>query len=176
MESFASPWTPTSPGARLAERRMPPTASSPLPSETAFRGGAPPNPFGARSRNASRWSRCDPPEPRAALRGFSRSSRARHLPSPQRSYFGSQTSRKAAAYIYKRRLHVITLFVYRADGLPWSPVPPISSVSLGHVRARELTTGGFHVIMWRDGDLGYALVSDLDPRELETLGTKIVGG
>jgi anti-sigma factor RsiW len=84
--------------------------------------------------------------------------------------------RKAAAYIFNRRLHVITLFVYRADGLPWSPVSPTSSVSLGHVRAKELTTRGFHVIMWRDGDLGYALVSDLDPRELETLGTKIVGG
>jgi anti-sigma factor RsiW len=84
--------------------------------------------------------------------------------------------RKAAAYIYKRRLHVITLFVYRADGLPWSPVPPTSSVALGHVRAKELTTRGFHVILWRDGDLGYALVSDLDPRELEMLGSKIVGG
>jgi anti-sigma factor RsiW len=84
--------------------------------------------------------------------------------------------RKAAAYIYKRRLHVITLLVYRADGLPWSPVAPTSSVSLGHVRAKELTTRGFHVILWRDGDLGYALVSDLDPHELETLGTKIVGG
>jgi anti-sigma factor RsiW len=82
--------------------------------------------------------------------------------------------RKAAAYIYKRRLHVITLFVYRADGLPWS-FAPTSSVSLGHLRANELTTRGFHVILWRDGDLGYALVSDLDPRELETLGTKIVG-
>jgi anti-sigma factor RsiW len=84
--------------------------------------------------------------------------------------------RKAAAYIYKRHLHVVTLFVYRADGLPWSTVPTTSSVSLGHVRAKELTTRGFHVILWRDGDLGYALVSDLDPRELEVLGSKIAGG
>jgi anti-sigma factor RsiW len=84
--------------------------------------------------------------------------------------------RKAAAYIYKRHLHVVTLFVYRADGLPWSSVPTTSSVSLGHVRAKELTTRGFHVLLWRDGDLGYALVSDLDPRELETLGSKIAGG
>jgi anti-sigma factor RsiW len=84
--------------------------------------------------------------------------------------------RKAAAYIYKRRLHVITLFVYRADGLPWSTAPTAASVSFGHVRARELTTRGFHVILWRDGDLGYSLVSDLDPHELEMLGTKIAGG
>jgi anti-sigma factor RsiW len=83
--------------------------------------------------------------------------------------------RKAAAYVYKRRLHAITLFVYRADGLPWS-LPPGSSVTLGHAQAREVTTRGFHVLLWRDGDLGYALVSDLDPRELETLGGKIAGG
>jgi anti-sigma factor RsiW len=84
--------------------------------------------------------------------------------------------RKAAAYIYKRHLHLITLFVYPAEGLPWMTVPGASSVSLGHVRATEQTTRGFHVILWRDGDLGYALVSDLDPRELETLGGKITGG
>jgi anti-sigma factor RsiW len=83
--------------------------------------------------------------------------------------------RKAAAYIYKRRLHVITLLVFPADGLPWSTTPTASGVSLGHVRARELTTRGFHVILWRDGDLGYSLVSDLDPRELEMLGAKIAG-
>jgi anti-sigma factor RsiW len=84
--------------------------------------------------------------------------------------------RKAAAFIYKRRLHVITLFVYRADGLPWSPLPTTSGVSLGHVRAKELTTRGFHVLLWRDGDLGYSLVSDLDVHELELLGSKIAGG
>lgn len=83
--------------------------------------------------------------------------------------------RKAAAYIYKRHLHVVTLFVYRAEGLPWSTVPTTSSISLGHVRAKALTTRGFHVILWRDGDLGYALVSDLDPRELEMLGSRIAG-
>jgi anti-sigma factor RsiW len=84
--------------------------------------------------------------------------------------------RKAAAYIYKRHLHLITLFVYPAEGLPWMTAPAASSISLGHVRATEQTTRGFHVILWRDGDLGYALVSDLDPRELETLGGKIAGG
>jgi anti-sigma factor RsiW len=80
--------------------------------------------------------------------------------------------RKAAAYVYKRRLHLITLFVYRADGLPWPAGPKIA---LGHVRATEQTTRGFHVLLWQDGDLGYALVSDLDPRELDALGAKIAG-
>jgi anti-sigma factor RsiW len=80
--------------------------------------------------------------------------------------------RKAAAYIYKRRLHTITLFVFRADGLPWPAVP---TLPLGHVRATEQTTRGFHALVWRDGDLGYALVSDLDLNELETLGSRIAG-
>ncbi len=90
--------------------------------------------------------------------------------------------RKAAAYIYKRRLHVVTLFVFRADGLPWSSgasrpfALPATSVPLGHVRATEQTTRGFHLLLWRDADLGYALVSDLDIHELEALGVKIAGG
>lgn len=80
--------------------------------------------------------------------------------------------RKAAAYVFKRRLHLITLFVYPADGLPW-PVMP--AVPLGHARATLQTSRGFHVLLWREADLGYALVSDLDERELETLGAKIAG-
>lgn len=89
--------------------------------------------------------------------------------------------RKAAAYVYKRRLHLITLFVYRADGLPWPSAVSLGTaggahaVRLGHASATEETTRGFHTLLWRDGDLGYALVSDLDPRELETLGARIAG-
>jgi hypothetical protein len=29
------------------------------------------------------------------------------------------------------------------------------------------------VLLWRDGGLGYALVSDVNPRDLETLAAKI---
>ena len=83
--------------------------------------------------------------------------------------------RKAAAYVYRRRLHVITLFVYRADGFAW-PTVLTPTVAIGHARGTETTTHGFHVLLWRDGDLGYALVSDLDPRELMTLAGKIAGG
>jgi anti-sigma factor RsiW len=31
------------------------------------------------------------------------------------------------------------------------------------------------VLLWHDGDLGYALVSDVARAELETLATKIAG-
>ena len=71
--------------------------------------------------------------------------------------------RKAATFIYKRRLHVITLFVFRAEGLPWG----VGTAAAG--------SRGFHVLLWRTGDLGYALVSDVDPRELETLAGKVKG-
>jgi anti-sigma factor RsiW len=32
---------------------------------------------------------------------------------------------------------------------------------------------GFNVIMWRRGELGYALVSDVDARELRQLAAKM---
>ena len=70
--------------------------------------------------------------------------------------------RKAAAYEFKRRLHPITLLVFRAEGLPWP----------AGARTTE-TMRGFHVILWRGGDLGYALVSDLDPVELGALAAKV---
>jgi anti-sigma factor RsiW len=78
--------------------------------------------------------------------------------------------RKAAMYAFKRRLHLITLFVYPEAGLPW---PALGNVPLGRSRATLQTSRGFHVLLWRDADLGYALVSDLDEHELETLGAKI---
>jgi anti-sigma factor RsiW len=77
--------------------------------------------------------------------------------------------RKAATLVYKRRLHTISLFVFRADGLSW----PTSHVTrVGHARARSSSDRGFTTIVWRDGDLGYALVSDLDPAELTQLAAR----
>jgi hypothetical protein len=32
---------------------------------------------------------------------------------------------------------------------------------------------GFNVLLWRGGDLGYALVSDLNPGELRTLARRL---
>jgi anti-sigma factor RsiW len=80
--------------------------------------------------------------------------------------------RKAATFIFKRRLHVISLFVFRADGLPW---PAIGAQSVGAAHGTVETSRGFHTLMWRNGDLGYALVSDVDPADLQLLARKVQG-
>jgi anti-sigma factor RsiW len=81
--------------------------------------------------------------------------------------------RKAATFVFKRRLHVITLFVFPADGLPW---PAAATRRVGDARGTLDGSRGFHVLLWRKGDLGYALVSDVDTKDLETLGAKVAGG
>jgi anti-sigma factor RsiW len=81
--------------------------------------------------------------------------------------------RKAATFIFKRRLHVITLFVFRAEGLQW---PALATHPVGDARGTLETSRGFHVLMWKKGDLGYALVSDVDPTDLQTLAVKVAGG
>jgi anti-sigma factor RsiW len=81
--------------------------------------------------------------------------------------------RKAATFVFKRRLHVITLFVFRAEGLPW---PAVATEPVGGARGVLRTSRGYHVLMWREDDLGYALVSDVDARELTALGAKVAGG
>jgi anti-sigma factor RsiW len=81
--------------------------------------------------------------------------------------------RKAATFIFKRRLHVITLFVFRAEGLPWSA---LATHPVGGARGTLETSRGFHVLMWKKGDLGYALVSDVDPTDLQLLAAKVEGG
>jgi anti-sigma factor RsiW len=80
--------------------------------------------------------------------------------------------RKAATFIFKRRLHVITLFVFRAEGLPWPAVP---THRVGAAHGTLETSRGYHAIMWREGDLGYALVSDVDPTDLDTLALEVEG-
>jgi anti-sigma factor RsiW len=72
--------------------------------------------------------------------------------------------RRAAAFVYGRRLHTATLLVYRADDLP----PPARA---GALRAEQRR--GFTVLAWRAGDLGYALVSELNPGELGTLARRL---
>ena len=80
--------------------------------------------------------------------------------------------RKAAVFVYRRRLHVISLFVFRADGLPW---PTQGLTPLGKVRAYTEVARGINTILWRNGDLGYALVSDVDASELHALASKLAG-
>ena len=69
--------------------------------------------------------------------------------------------RRAAVFVYKRRLHMASLFVVDAEGLAFP-----TSLRTGIVR-------GFSVALWTAGGQGYALVSDLDLRELLTLQAEI---
>lgn len=81
--------------------------------------------------------------------------------------------RKAAAFVFKRRLHVITLFVFPSQGLPWAAV---ETQPIGGARGTLETSRGFHVLMWHKGDQGYGLVSDVDPKDLTELGARIAAG
>jgi anti-sigma factor RsiW len=80
--------------------------------------------------------------------------------------------RKAAVFVFKRRLHTITLLVFPPEGLPWptSGLRPVGRLSVAEESAR-----GFSTLMWRDGGLGYALVSDVNVHDLEALAVKING-
>ncbi len=81
--------------------------------------------------------------------------------------------RKAAVFVYSRRLHTISLFVFRAEGLPW---PTRGLEPVGNSQAYVTVSRGFNVILWRAGGLGYAVVSDVDSRELRQLGAKLAAG
>jgi anti-sigma factor RsiW len=78
--------------------------------------------------------------------------------------------RKAATFVYSRRLHTISLFVFRPEGLPW---PMRELKPMGKAKAYVAVSRGFNVILWRAGGLGYALVSDADAQELLQLGAKL---
>jgi anti-sigma factor RsiW len=78
--------------------------------------------------------------------------------------------RKAAVFVYARRLHAISLLVFRADGLSW---PVRGLVRIGGREAVVTSERGFNVIVWRRGELGYALVSDVDAGELRELALRM---
>jgi anti-sigma factor RsiW len=86
---------------------------------------------------------------------------------------GYYLDRKAAVFVYTRRLHTISLFVFRAEGLPW---PARGLEPMGKAQAYVTATRGFTVILWRAGELGYALVSDVDALELRQLGARLTPG
>src|SRR5213594_4861869 len=81
--------------------------------------------------------------------------------------------RKAAVFVYARRLHPISLLVFRAEGLAW---PPRELTRIDSVDAYTTAERGFTVIMWRTRELGYALVSDVDARDLRQLAARMAGG
>jgi anti-sigma factor RsiW len=77
-------------------------------------------------------------------------------------YFGD---RKAAVVVYGRRLHTITLLVFRPDGLAWARSG----------QALSTRERGFNVRLWQASGLGYALVSDADPEDLTRLAERLGG-
>lgn len=62
-----------------------------------------------------------------------------------------------AALVYKRRAHLVNVFIRHGDAVEKS-LP----ISLTHQR-------GYNLIRWNKDGLGYALVSDLNEKELQTL-------
>ncbi|BDG02914.1 anti-sigma factor family protein [Anaeromyxobacter oryzae] len=80
--------------------------------------------------------------------------------------------RKAAVLVYALRQHVVTLLVFRTEGLAW---PDASAGQAGPVRSRETSARGFNVVLWRSGELGYALISDSDAKELGEIGNQLAG-
>ncbi|WP_224369567.1 anti-sigma factor family protein [Hyalangium versicolor] len=78
--------------------------------------------------------------------------------------------RKAAVFVFKRRLHKISLFVFQDSGLSW---PRQAEAASGLGQSQVVTIRGFNVLMWRRSGLGYALVSDLASDELAELGRRL---
>jgi anti-sigma factor RsiW len=74
---------------------------------------------------------------------------------------GVFVDRKCAVIQFKKRLHTITLVVVPAAGLDFPAAP------------RAGRDRGFATLLWRDADLGYALVSDTDPADLAALQARL---
>jgi anti-sigma factor RsiW len=79
--------------------------------------------------------------------------------------------RKAAVFVYKLRLHTISVLVFRAEGLPWAE----GTLPVGAHRATVEALRGFHVVLLRDGDIGYAAVSDVATPDIVRLLGKVDG-
>jgi anti-sigma factor RsiW len=80
--------------------------------------------------------------------------------------------RRAAVFVYGRRLHTISLLVFRADGLAW---PTRGLDHLPGIDVYPATLRGFNVLLWRRGELGYALASDVSGGELRELAVRVAG-
>jgi anti-sigma factor (TIGR02949 family) len=85
---------------------------------------------------------------------------------------GYYRDRKAAVFVFRHELHTISLLVFRADGLPW---PTRGLRRIGRLDVDVRSERGFSVLLWRDGELGYCLVSDVSPDALERLATRVAG-
>lgn len=74
--------------------------------------------------------------------------------------------------MFKRRLHTVSLLVFRADGLRWANT---GLVRMGRINVDVQASRGFSVLLWRDGDAVYCLVSDVNRHDLEALAVKVAG-
>jgi anti-sigma factor RsiW len=75
--------------------------------------------------------------------------------------------RKAAVVSYTLRHHAVTLLAFRPEGLDLPEIPG----GAGKVDPRSGALRGFRVVAWQAGGVGYALVSDVPPQELEAIAT-----
>lgn len=81
--------------------------------------------------------------------------------------------RKAAVFVFGFRLHTLTLLVFRADGITW---PAGDDRALARIRLQTRVARGFTVLLWRQDELGYALVSDMNGADMSRLAALINGG
>jgi anti-sigma factor RsiW len=80
--------------------------------------------------------------------------------------------RKAACLEYALRQHLVTLLVFRAEGLSW----PGAASQAGRVDLAEASERGFNVFLWQAGGLGYALVADVNAGELAGWAGRLAAG
>jgi anti-sigma factor RsiW len=80
---------------------------------------------------------------------------------------GYVLDRKAAVVSYGVRRHRVTLLVFPRAGLPGFERVPAAGAPLAVARR------GFTVALWAAGDLGYALVADVGPDELQRLADEL---
>jgi anti-sigma factor RsiW len=64
--------------------------------------------------------------------------------------------RRVGALVYKRRLHIINVFMWRAPAN--EDVAPVAA-----------TRNGYNLVTWRKSGITYWAVSDLDPAEMKKL-------
>jgi anti-sigma factor RsiW len=83
---------------------------------------------------------------------------------------GLFVDRKAATFVFKHRLHTISVFVFPSEGLAF---PLHANTPIGRQVATSVSSRGFNLLLWRDGDLGYAAVSDVAPSTLARLASKV---
>jgi anti-sigma factor RsiW len=82
---------------------------------------------------------------------------------------GYVLDRKAAQMSYAFRRHRVTLLAFPTAGLPW----PATDRTEGGVPVRAVSQRGFNVMLWRAGEIGYALVSDVDAAGMEQLAATL---